>query len=231
VYDVLTTARAPAAPAASTRPRAENVVRLGGLCWSLTLVYFVAQMVAQMVFTPAYSLFDNRVSDLGNTSCGPWLTYAFACSPLHAVVNAAFVATGVLFIVGAALTWDAWPKRRLSTAGLVCIALAGLGYVLVGLAPENVNVRLHILGASNLLTSNLGLLLLGLSTRAEHSWRAPLALVLATIALVGLVGGPVLLATLQHGGGLSERLVLYPCVVYLVIVGAWLVRSRRLVHR
>ena len=143
---------------------------------------------------------------------------------MHDLVNAAFVATGVLLVLGAALTRNAWPRRRLTTVGLVCIALAGLGYMLVGLNPENVNVRLHILGASNLLTSNLGLVLLGLSTRAEHSWRANLALGLAGVAFLGLLGGPLLLATVQHGGGLSERLVLYPCVVYVIVVGTWLLR-------
>jgi hypothetical membrane protein len=237
VYDVLTShcapPRAPATSASAIDPHVGLVVRIGGLCWALCIVFFAAQVVAQTVFTPTYSLLDNRVSDLGNTICGPWLTYSFACSPLHDLVNAAFITTGVLFVFGAALTWNAWPKRRLTTAGLVCIALAGFGYVLVGLNPENVNVRLHIVGASNLLTANLGLLLLGISTRREHSWRATLALGLAAVALVGLLGGPVLLATLQHGGGFGERLVLYPCVMYVIVVGAWLLRygCSRLPHR
>lgn len=227
VYDLVSSNVAPrgrvAAPS-DARPLTDSLVRLGGLCWALSVVFFAAQVIAQIVFTPTFSLLDNRVSDLGNTTCGPWLTYAFACSPLHTLVNAAFLATGVLFVLGAALTWPAWPRRRLVTAGLVCIALAGFGYMLVGLNPENVNLRLHILGASNLLTANLGLLLLGMGTRAEHSWRSALALGLAGVALLALVSGPVLLATLQHGGGLSERLVLYPCVMYLIVVGVWLLR-------
>jgi hypothetical membrane protein len=199
-------------------------VRVGGLCWALCVVFFAAQTLAQTVFTPSYSLLDNRVSDLGNTTCGPWLTYSFACSPLHDLMNAAFITTGVLLVLGAVLTWNAWPRRRLTIAGLVCIALAGLGYVLVGLNPENVSIRLHILGASNLLTSNVGLLLLGMSTRVERSWRSSLALGLSCVAFSGLLGGPLLLGTLQHGGGLSERLVLYPCVIYVVVVGAWLLK-------
>ncbi|HEY1295393.1 MAG TPA: DUF998 domain-containing protein [Chloroflexota bacterium] len=228
MYDLLSKPAPPHARAtsvSSARPQADRLVRIGGLCWAFSVVFFGAQVAAQAVFAPSYSLFDNRVSDLGNTTCGPWLTYPFACSPLHDVVNAAFVATGVLFVLGAMLTWNAWPRRRLTTAGLVCIALAGVGYMLVGLNPENVNVRLHILGASNLLTSNLALLLLGLSTRLEHSWRSNLAFSLAAVACVGLVGGPALLATVQHGGGLSERLVLYPCVIYLIVVGVWLLRN------
>jgi hypothetical membrane protein len=227
VYDLSIEPAPPRSPSPSpsrARPQPDLPVRIGGLCWALAILFFVAQVVAQIVFTPSFSLLDNRVSDLGNTTCGPWLTYPFACSPLHDLVNAAFIATGVLFVLGAALTWTAWPRRRLTTAGLVCISLAGVGYMIVGLNPENENVRLHLLGASNLLTSNLGILLLGLGTRAEHSWRANLALGLACVAGVGLVGGPVLLAAVQHGGGLGERLVLYPCVIYVIVVGSWLLR-------
>ncbi len=151
-----------------------------GLCWALSgVVFFGTQLAAQAVFTPAYSLLDNRISDLGNTTCGPWLTFAFACSPLHTLVNAGFIATGVLFGLGSALTGPAWPGRRLTKAGLACVALAGLGFVLVGLNPENVNIRLHLLGATNLITSNLGLLLLGLSTRRTADWRSWLGLGLA----------------------------------------------------
>jgi hypothetical membrane protein len=201
-------------------------VRLGGLAWVGSVVYFLAQLAAQIAFRPSYSLLDDRVSDLGNTTCGPWLSHAFACSPLHNLVNATFVATGVLFVLGALLTPPAWPKRRLSAAGLACVALAGVGYVLVGLNPENVNLRLHLLGATNLLTSNLGLLLLGLSTRHERRRDGWLALGLAGVALVGLIGGPVLLLYAHHAGGLAERLALYPCVAYVVTVGAALLARR-----
>jgi hypothetical membrane protein len=140
-----------------------NPVRLRAFIWLLSLAFFAAQAIAQLFFTPAFSLLDDRVSDLGNTTCGPWLTHAFACSPLHDWVNGAFVVTGLSFVLGAVLTWSAWPRRRLTTAGLICAIPAGLGFILVGLNPENVNVRLHVLGASNLLFSNVALLLLGLA--------------------------------------------------------------------
>jgi hypothetical membrane protein len=233
----------PAAPAVSpgsaARPPAHDhagqrvsrsLVRLGGACWALLVGYFLIQAAAQLAFQPAYSLLDDRVSDLGNTTCGPWLAHSFACSPLHPLVNAGFVLTGVLFVLGAILTWPAWPARRLSAAGLLCVIAAGLGYVLVGLAPENVNLRLHLLGATNLVTSNLGLLLLGLSTRREATWWPRLGLVLTAIAALGIVSGPLLLVSTHRGGGLAERLVLYPCVIFLLAVGASLVLRGRAAH-
>jgi len=193
---------------------------LGGLAWLLSLVYFLVQAVGQAAFTPAYSLLDDRISDLGNTACGPWLTHAYACSPLHAWMNAAFIVTGVLLVLGAVLTWREWPARRLSVAGLVCVILAGLGYIVVGLAPENVAIGLHLLGATNLLTSNLALLLFGLATRRDGTWPGGLALVCATIGFAGLLVGPLLVAMTGHGGGFSERLALYPLIVWVILAGA-----------
>jgi hypothetical membrane protein len=198
------------------RSHTSRQIRLGGLAWILSLVFFAGQLVAQTAFTPSYSLLDDRVSDLGNTACGPWLTHAYACSPLHAVMNAALVATGALLVLGTLLTRRAWPARRLTTWGLTLLALAGVGFVLVGLAPENVNVRLHVLGASNLVFSNLGLLLLGLATWRDDRGRATCSLVLAGIGFGGLLLGPLLMVLTGHGGGVGERLALYPVVVWLV---------------
>ena len=110
---------------------------------------------------------------------------------------------------------------------MICVILAGLGFVLVGLDPENLNVRLHVLGASNLIFSNVALLLLGLATRPEHSWRATLALILAAVGFIGLLSGVPMLALVHHGGGLAERLALYPLAIYVVVVGAWLLGAAR----
>jgi hypothetical membrane protein len=208
----------------SPRSRPGPRVRLGGVLWLLALVFFAGQVVAQAAFVPAYSLLDDRISDLGNTTCGPWLTRAYACSPLHAVMNAALVATGVVILLGTLLTWPAWPPRRLTAWGLTSLALAGLGFVVVGLAPENVSLGLHLLGATNLLTSNLALLLLGLAIWRSHRRAAALALALGGIGFLGLLGGPLLLRTVGHGGGLAERMVLYPVVVWVAGMGAAFLR-------
>ena len=98
-----------------TPPRLSLLV--GGAFWMLTLLYFVGQLVAQTAWRTPYSLIDNRVSDLGNTECGRTLADTYICSPLHAVMNATFVLTGVLILIGLFLTRRVWPRRRLTTWG------------------------------------------------------------------------------------------------------------------
>lgn len=52
----------------TTRSAPRLRLSLGGAAWILTLLYFVGQIVAQAAWTTPYSLIDNRVSDLGNTT-------------------------------------------------------------------------------------------------------------------------------------------------------------------
>ena len=52
-------------------------------------------------------------------------------------MNFTFVLTGVLTLVGLFLTWSIWPRRRLTSWGLVLLGMAGAGTILIGLSPEN----------------------------------------------------------------------------------------------
>jgi hypothetical membrane protein len=133
----------------NTLPRSASEARLlvGGAAWVLTVMYFIGQIVAQAAWPTPYSLIDNRVSDLGSTVCGSTLANTLICSPLHAVMNLTFVLTGMLILVGLFLSRSIWPRRRLTTWGLVLLGGAGAGTMLVGLSPENVNVVLHVIGA------------------------------------------------------------------------------------
>jgi hypothetical membrane protein len=151
----------------TTRSAPRLRLSLGGAAWILTLLYFIGQIVAQAAWTTPYSLIDNRVSDLGNTSCGRSMANALICSPLHAVMNATFVVTGALILVGLFLTRAVWPRRRLTTSGLALLAVEGAGTILIGLSPENVNVPLHVAGALNIPAGNVAMILLGLAI-----WRA-----------------------------------------------------------
>jgi hypothetical membrane protein len=145
-------------------PRSASELRLpvGGAAWVLTALYFIGQIVAQAAWTTSYSLIDYRVSDLGSTACGRTVANTLICSPLHAVMNLTFL-TGVLILVGLFLTRSIWPRRRLTTWGLVLLGVAGAGTILVGLSPENVNVVLHVIGALNIPAGNVAMILLGLA--------------------------------------------------------------------
>ncbi len=196
---------------------------LGGIFWMLTVVFFVGQAIAQANWagTP-FSLVHNTVSDLGTTACQNAVRdgrSVYLCSPAHTAMNVAFVLTGLLILAGLALLRDRWPSTRLSQAAVSCLALAGIGKVLVGLVPWNVDFAVHTLGGLGFLVGDVGLLLLGLTLRAERRWSA-LALVLGDVGLFGLLTAPA-------GIGLAERLADYPMFVWFVLVGAGAIRHTR----
>jgi hypothetical membrane protein len=205
----------------NTTPRSASSLRLafGGVSWILTSLYFVGQIVAQAAWTTPYSLIDNRLSDLGNTSCGRTLANTYICSPLHAVMTATFVVTGVLILVGLFLSRTVWPRRRLTTWGLVLLGVAGAGTILIGLSPENVNVPLHLVGALNIPAGNVAMILLGLAIWRDQPGMAKFSVVAGVVGLLGMLAGPFLLILTDHGGGLAERLALYPLILWLIALG------------
>jgi hypothetical membrane protein len=213
----------------NTTPRSASRLRLlfGGAAWILTSLYFAGQIVAQAAWTTPYSLIDNRVSDLGNTSCGRTLANTFICSPLHAVMNATFVVTGALILIGLFLTRPIWPRRRLTTWGLVLLGVAGVGTILIGLSPENVNVPLHILGALNIPAGNVAMILLGLAIWRDRPGMAKFSVVAGVVGLLGMLAGPFLVILTGHGGGLAERVALYPLIIWLIAFGLSPIQSVR----
>src|SRR5579884_1510895 len=148
---------------------------VGGVCWIASLVFLVGQAIAQAAWTTPYSMADDAISDLGNTSCGMWppagtnnkllqhvSVHYYVCSPLHTVMNVSFVLTGILLLLGLYFTRDIWPRRALTTWGIVFLTLAGAGKIIVGLDPENLRLFLHSIGSLGIPCANIGMLLLGL---------------------------------------------------------------------
>ncbi len=82
-------------PPRTTQSSARLAFLVGGGAWILTTLYFVGQGIAQAAWRTSYSLIDNRVSDLGSTTCGTTVANTYICSPLHAVMNFTFVLTGM----------------------------------------------------------------------------------------------------------------------------------------
>lgn len=204
-----------------TTPRSLSPFRLllGGCAWILTFLYFVAQIIAEAAWTTPYSMIDSRVSDLGSTACGTTLSNTYICSPHHVVMNATFVLTGVLILVGMVLTHSVWPRRRLTTWGLIMLGVAGVGTILVGLSPENVNVFVHVVGALNIPAGNVAMILLGLAIWRDRRGLAWVSAIGGIVGLLGMLAGPFLVILTGHGGGLAERIALYPLIIWLVVFG------------
>jgi hypothetical membrane protein len=199
------------------------VVVAGGVCWVLTIVYLVAQPIAAAAWAhPPYNFGENSISDLGNTACGQFITpHGHArdvCSPRHVLMNAAFVAGGALTAAGALLTWSWWPRRAISMAGLGCIAMAGTGGVLVGLAPENGNLSVHAAGALLQVPGTVGMVLAGVGSAGVTGRARWFSIVWGAVAVVACLlyfGGvhPVL------GSGGMERAAFDTLTAWTVVLG------------
>jgi hypothetical membrane protein len=145
-------------------------------------------------------------------------------------MNTVFVMVGLLTAAGAVLTRGVWPRRRLTSVGVAFVVLAGVGGILVGLAPANVNLAVHGVGALLQVPGAVGPLLLGV---AAWSVQRPVA---AFSLLCGVVGSAASLLSLSQvylglGPGGMEHLAFDPLTVWttvlgVVLLGRWLAARR-----
>ncbi|MFJ6351027.1 DUF998 domain-containing protein [Streptomyces sp. NPDC092046] len=199
-------------------------VRIGCAAWIVGVVqFFVVHVMTESAWARPYSWARNNISDLGNAHCAlqsePEPRYV--CSPEHGLMNGSFVALGVLLVVGAVLTGGAlWRRGRTAAVARLLLAGAGAGFVLVGLAPADVDENLHVLGALLIMaTGNIGLILAG-SALAE---RTPAPLRWGT-GLLGAAAVTALGLFLSHhylglGMGGMERVAAFPVLLWALAAG------------
>ncbi|MGD0638349.1 MAG: DUF998 domain-containing protein [Nitrososphaerales archaeon] len=177
---------------------------------------------------PSYSMIINAVSDLGVTVCGTVNiggVSGYYCSPLYLAENAGFVITGVAIFLGVCLTRDIWPRSKSSNAGLVLLALAGLGKVAAGLSPANVDLTIHLLDIPGIVLGNIGMIMVGIALGVEAKRVARFTEALGVIGLMGSLG--FLVGSHSGIAGLLERIGGYPLIIWAAVVGITLVARRR----
>jgi hypothetical membrane protein len=202
----------------------------GGICWVATLEFFAAQAIAQAAWKGSgYSLAGNAISDLGVTACGR-ITIAgqpgYYCSPLHTLMNASFAATGILMLLGLYLTLPIWPGGHPTRWGVTLFTLAGIGKILVGQAPGNVNYGLHSLGSLGITFANIAMILLGSAASGTNDRWIPRLSV--SLGILGLIGEVFFLAHRTLGGaGAAERVADYPAFAWMIVLGVCCARWSR----
>ena len=203
-----------------------RTVRVGAWVWILSLQFFIAQVVVQSAWTTPFRLAHNYISDLGNTTCGPYPegSGTYVCSPWHAWMNASFILQGLIIVAGVALLRRAFPAGLARGAGSMLLVLAGLGNVAVGLFPEDVDIRGHRIGAAaHFILGNLGMILLGLAL-GRTGRRRSLALYSIVSGVVGELSTWLFFS--GHDGPLGvggmERVAAYALPVWLMVTGVTL---------
>lgn len=158
-------------------------------CWFLAVaVYLIAEAVAASAF-PDYSYATNYISDLGVPEVAAVDGRAID-SPLHAVMNAGFIAHGVLFVLAALLATRAARVRH--RRWFIALAVVhGVGIVLVGTfsgsqeALESGLAAFHVIGAAMAIIGG-NLTAMVASRTARHGFAA-LSLALGVVGIVSVV--------------------------------------------
>ncbi len=127
--------------------------RLAAGFWlAAAVLYLTSELAAAIAFTPRYSYAHNYISDLGVPVCGTVYDGRSICSPLHALMNAAFLVQGVLFISAALAISRSIPT--VATVAFVAVsAVNGIGNFLLASFSENAPghfsaaLSFHVLGA------------------------------------------------------------------------------------
>ena len=196
---------------------------IGPAFWIASIQYFIAMFVAAVSWPTHYSVLQNTISDLGNTSCGLY-SGRYVCSPDYIWMNASFVVLGLTMFIGSALIYHEFRKTMGSTIGFSFMGLAGIGTLLVGLYPENTVGNIHVIGAAlPFVLGNIALIVLGLSLDISRFLRSYTTLsgVISLIALVLFITNHYI----GLGPGGMERLTANLQTIWLIVFGVYMSRS------
>jgi hypothetical membrane protein len=195
------------------------------------LAFIVGETAAAHAWRdPGYSYRDNFISDLGNPQCGPY-DGRVVCSPMHWLMNGAFVGQGLL--LGCAV-WAAGRtlQGRSRTVVLWTGGLTAAGFVLTGVvhsspaATANGTLWLHYAGATlAILGGNTTAVLIG---RKWRRLRVPAIAGYGSITLgtLGIVAALTWLATFGvTPPGVLERVAAYAFMLWQVVFGAFLLHA------
>ncbi|WP_406230440.1 DUF998 domain-containing protein [Nocardia sp. NBC_01009] len=185
-----------------------------GVAWTLVFAYLLAELVTATAWKTAYSFRHDTISDLGITTCTP-----SACSPLHLVMNATFVALGLLTILGAIGFRDYIPHGPRQWSIVALAVIIGLSTAATGVFPSNDGIVVHGLAVMPAFVSrHIVLILLAIWLWKQ---RRLVAIWSAFCASTGLTGTVLLTIGLQVG--ITERLVFYPLPTWMAVTGAAIV--------
>ncbi|MFD0359873.1 DUF998 domain-containing protein [Nocardia sp. GCM10030253] len=185
-----------------------------GVAWTLVFAYLLAELVTATAWKTPYSFRHDTISDLGITTCTPNV-----CSPLHLVMNATFVALGLLTILGAIGFRDYIPHGPRQWSIVALAVIIGLSTAATGVFPSNDGIVVHGLAVMPAFVSrHIVLILLAIWLWKQ---RRLVAIWSAFCASTGLTGTVLLTIGLQVG--ITERLVFYPLPTWMAVTGAAIV--------
>lgn len=219
----------------------KNVARFRGAGALFVLAgvqYAVLEYAAAAAWrNPPYSYAVNFISDLGNPVPGDVYDGRVIDSPLHLVMDIAFIAQGALFIAASVLLLGGVKAGRLERVLLGLAIAHGVGVILVGLFHEssaalhNGVIVVHGIGAAAaIIAGNLIPIVLGAygGQLGAPRWLRTASAALGILGLAAFVLLQVDRPLYDSDGGVPERIAVYTILAFEVMLGLILLaRPRR----
>jgi hypothetical membrane protein len=189
-----------------------EVRRFAGLCFLALAAQFMTVIMLAAAMVPDYDFNAAAISDLG----------VFPETSL--LFNASLFVVGVLNILGGYAFYRYHGKRWL----FATFTIAGLGAVGTALFPLNVSDVHGLFALVAFLFFNLQAI--GTATRLDGAMRALsviaglLGLAFVVIMAIGDGGNTAVFGPIGHGG--TERMIVYPVMLWMVAFGGYLLGSR-----
>jgi hypothetical membrane protein len=212
------------------KARRETMLKAAGaLAFAGATQWVLLVIVAQSRY-PGYNTQQNYLSDLGATCHrGVDLAPCVIIGSAALIWNTTLVLLGLLSLASAVLMFSATGRRAFS----ILFGIWGLGALIAGLVPETL-LSVHELGS-------LVAFLCGGIAAVLAFWLIPaplkyFSLVLGVLALVTLIpltfDGPFYRWNDLFGLGLggTERMVVYPIIIWELALGAFLMSGAALAH-
>lgn len=201
----------------------------GALLVLAAVQYAVLEYVAAAAWHhPSYNYAVDFISDLGNPVPGDVFQGRTVDSPLHLLMDAAFIAQGALFIAAGVLLLSAVNAGRFKQLLLGLAIAHGVGVILLGFFHEssaalhNGVIVVHSIGAATAIIAGNAIPIL-LGTRGA-ALGAPRRLRTAATALgiLGLAAFVLLQADrplYNSYGGVPERIAVYTILAFELLLG------------
>jgi hypothetical membrane protein len=196
---------------------------IGPSFWIASIQFFIVMFLVGLAWPTHYNIFNNTISDLGNTACGIY-SGRYVCSPAHAWMNASFIILGATMVAGSLLIYQEFKESIGSAIAFTAMAIGGFGTILVGIFAENTISSLHAVAAAlPFVAGNIALILLAFFLDIPKSLRI-------YTYLSGIISLAAILLFATHnylglGVGGMERLAVNPQTVWLIVFGIYMSRN------
>jgi hypothetical membrane protein len=187
-------------------------VRLPGFLLFLLAAQFMTAIMLAASIAPGYDFGGAAISDLG------------VIRETALLFNVSLVAVGVLNLAGGFLFYLSHGRRWI----LATFGLAGVGAIGAGLVPLNTSDLHSLFALFAFLFFNVEAIACATVVTGPMRWISAIAglmgIAFVVVMIIGDGGNPAVFGAIGHGG--SERMIVYPVMLWMMAFGGYLMAAR-----